>query len=191
MEADEISLPTTSTPDGTVTIVFTDIENSTHLNVSFGDKAWFEVLRAHNDLVAKTTREHGGTVVKNSGDGFMLAFSSSRRALNAAVAMQVRMLETFTDPGSPIKIRVGMHVGEVLNEADDIFGSAVNYAARVASSARGGEIVVSGLVHQLVESTGEYEFAEPREAVFKGIESPQIVYPLHWAVDHPSSNTTR
>lgn len=183
VDTEMLALPQSTAPDGTLTIVFTDIENSTQLNSTFGDRSWVEVLRTHNRSIAEVTGENGGTVVKNSGDGFMLAFPSARRAVSAAVSMQARITETFTDPGSPIKIRIGVHVGEVLNEADDYLGSAVNYAARVAASARGGGIVVSSLVHELLASTGEYAFAEPRAASFKGIENQQTVYPLLWTKD--------
>ena len=69
-------------------------------------------------------------------------------------------------------------MGELVREANDFFGHAVNYAARVASSARGGEIVVSSLVHDLLAQTGEFSFAEPREVELKGIDGPQVIYPL-------------
>jgi class 3 adenylate cyclase len=108
----------------------------------------------------------------------MLAFPSARRALEAAAAIQRRIADTFSDPGSPIRVRIGVHVGEVLREADDFFGHAVNYAARVAGSANGGEALVSSLVHDLVAPTGDFAFAEPRDVEFKGVDGAQRVYPL-------------
>ena len=66
-------LSASSAEDGTVTIAFTDIEDSMRLNAFLGDRRWLEVLRAHNDVVRNVTTEHGGTVVKGQGDGFMLA----------------------------------------------------------------------------------------------------------------------
>jgi class 3 adenylate cyclase len=168
----------TVAPDGTVTLVFTDIEGSTALNASFGDKAWLDVLHAHNRVVTSVTLEHGGTVVKGVGDGFLLAFTSARTALAASRAIQDRIAETFNDPGSPIRVRIGIHTGEATREADDFFGHAVNYAARVAGAATGGEVLVSSLTHDLVMATGEYGFDTPREAELKGIEGPQLLYPL-------------
>ena len=167
-----------SAADGTVTIAFTDIEDSTKLNALFGDRRWFEVLRAHSTVVEGITADHGGTVVKGQGDGFMLAFPSARKSLSCAGSIQRAMTETFRDPGSPIRIRIGVHVGETLQEADDFFGQAVNYAARVASAADGGEVVVSALVHALVAQTGEFRFGEARTVELKGIDGPQTVYPL-------------
>jgi adenylate cyclase len=167
-----------SAPDGTVTIAFTDIEDSLRLNAFLGDRRWLDVLRVHNEVVKRTTEDHGGTVVKNHGDGFMLAFASARRAVTCAQAIETAMAEAFRDPGSPIRVRIGLHVGETVHEGDDHFGHAVNYAARVASAAAGGEIVVSSLVHGLLAQTGEFEFVAAREVELKGIEGLQWVYPL-------------
>jgi len=171
-------LSSTSAPDGTVTIAFTDIEDSLRLNAFLGDRRWLDILRAHNEVVKHTTEEHGGTVVKSQGDGFMLAFASARRAVTCAQAIEAAVAETFRDPGSPIRVRIGLHVGETVHEADDHFGHAVNYAARVASAAAGGEIVVSSLVHGLLAQTGEFEFDDAREVELKGIEGLQKVYPV-------------
>jgi len=171
-------LSKSSAPDGTVTIAFTDIEDSLRLNALIGDRRWLDVLRAHNEVVKHTTEEHGGTVVKSQGDGFMLAFASARRAVTCAQAIEAAVAETFRDPGSPIRVRIGLHVGETVHEADDHFGHAVNYAARVASAAAGGEIVVSSLVYGLLAQTGEFEFEPAREVELKGVEGLQMVYPL-------------
>lgn len=171
-------LSASSASDGTVTIAFTDIEDSLRLNAFLGDRRWLDVLRAHNDVVKRTTEDHGGTVVKNQGDGFMLAFASARRAATCAQAIETAVTETFRDPGSPIRVRIGLHVGETVHEGDDHFGHAVNYAARVASAAVGGEIVVSSLVHGLLAQTGEFEFETAREVELKGIEGVQRLYPL-------------
>ncbi len=171
-------LSATSAPDGTVTIAFTDIEDSTRLNAYLGDQRWLEVLRAHNEVVRVVTAEFGGTVVKGQGDGFMLAFPSARRALTCAQAIEASIEERFRDPGSPIRVRIGLHVGETVREADDFFGHAVNYAARIASSAAGGEIVVSSLVHDLLAQTGEFQFGDARAVELKGIEGAQTVFPV-------------
>jgi class 3 adenylate cyclase len=171
-------LSASSAPDGTVTIAFTDIEDSLRLNAFLGDRKWLEVLRAHNEVITRVTAEHTGTVVKNQGDGFMLAFASARRALTCAQAIDRAIAETFKDPGSPIRVRIGLHVGETVREANDFFGHAVNYAARVAASARGGEIVVSSLVHDLLAQTGQFDFADAREVELKGVDGPQAVYAL-------------
>jgi class 3 adenylate cyclase len=171
-------LSASSAPDGTVTIAFTDIEDSLRLNAFLGDKRWLEVLRAHNEVIKRVTAEHSGTVVKSQGDGFMLAFPSARRGVTCAQAIDEAIAMRFQDPGSPVRVRIGLHVGETVREAEDFFGHAVNYAARVASSARGGEIVVSSLVHDLLAQTGEFDFEEARQVELKGIDGPQQIYRL-------------
>ena len=164
--------------DGTITLVFTDIEGSTALNGSFGDEAWIRVLRAHNAIVERQTKAHAGTVVQRVGDGYMLVFPAARRALRAALAIEAEIGATFDDPGSPIRVRVGVHTGEVIRDANEFFGQAVNYAARVAAAGVGGEILASNLVHELVSADRTFAFGPPREVEMKGIDGRQIVFPL-------------
>src|SRR4051812_46753113 len=178
VETDRPDVSAWAATDGTVTLAFTDIEGSTALNASFGDEGWIEVLRAHNDVVARQTAEHGGTVVQRIGDGFMLAFPAARRALRCAEAIERQIGTTFDDPGSPIRVRVGVHTGEVIRQADEFFGQAVNYAARVAAAAAGGEILASSLVHDLVASDQGFHFGDPREVELKGINGLQKLWPL-------------
>jgi adenylate cyclase len=175
-------LSSASASDGTVTIAFTDIEDSTRLNDFLGDQRWLEILRAHNDVVTGAATEHGGTIVKGQGDGFMLAFPSARRALRCADAIERAVTERFNDPGSMIRVRIGIHVGEAVREADDFFGHAVTYAARIANQATGGEVVVSSLVHDLLAPTGEFEFGGPRVVELKGISGAHQIFPLAPAV---------
>jgi class 3 adenylate cyclase len=170
----------TSAADGTVTLVFTDIEDSTKLNAFLGDQRWLDVLRAHNDVIGSATAAAGGTVVKNVGDGFMLAFPSARTGMRCAVEVQRQIAARFNDPGSPVRVRIGAHVGEAVRESDDFFGHAVNYAARITAAASGGEIVASSLIHGLLGATGEFTFEEPRTLELKGIDGDQVVYPVSW-----------
>ncbi len=178
VSASRPDLSGTSAPDGTVMIAFTDIEDSMRLNDLLGDQRWLEVLRAHNDVIRAVTTDHGGSVVKNQGDGFMLAFPSARGGVRCAHAIQGAIADRFSAPGSPIRVRIGLHVGETMREADDFFGHAVSYAARIASSAAGGEIVVSSLVRDLLAQTGEFEFGQPRVVELKGMHGTHRVYPV-------------
>ena len=178
VQSERPDLGSQAAADGTITVVFTDIVGSTELTNAFGDRAWREVLRVHNRIVEEATLAEGGTVVKGQGDGFMLTFSSARRALAASDVIQRRIGDAFNDPGTPIQVRIGMHTGELLREGADFFGGALNYAARVASSAGGNEIVVSSLVHDLVASSAEFSFAEPREVELKGFSGTHRVFPV-------------
>ena len=161
--------------DGTVTIIFTDIVDSTVLISRLGDHAWLDLLRMHNAVIIDATAANGGTVVETQGDGSMLAFASARRAVACARAIQRGINGAFADTSPPIRVRIGVHTGDALREADQFFGTAVHYAARVAGHALGGEVLVSNLVHDLVAGPG-IDFTESREVELKGIEGVHRLY---------------
>jgi class 3 adenylate cyclase len=163
-------------PDGTITILFTDIEGLTAMTERLGDRRAQDILRAHNAIVRRTLAAHGGFEVKSLGDGFMLAFQSARRALRCAIAIQ-RAFATRSPqhPGEPIRVRIGLHTGEPIKEADDFFGGAVILAARIAAEAEGGQILVSSLLRELTESTGEFTFGGIRALELKGLPGARQV----------------
>ena len=165
--------------DGTVTIVFTDIVDSTPTLSRLGDVAWVDVLRRHSAVIEEVTAAHGGTVVETHGDGAMLAFSSARRAVLCAQAIQHEIDRTFAGSSPPIRIRIGIHTGDAIREADHFFGTTVHYAARVAGHAAGGEVLVSSPVRELVaDSSPTVSFLEEREVELKGIAGRHRLYAL-------------
>ena len=165
--------------DGTVTIVFTDIVDSTVLNTRLGDHAWLDILRRHNAVISDATTAQGGTVVKTQGDGSMLAFSSARRAVACSRDIQHGIRRVFGESSPSIQVRIGIHTGDALHEADDFFGNTVNYAARVASQAAGGEVLVSHLVRELTAGTGPaIVFLDSREVELKGLDGSHRIYAL-------------
>ena len=168
-------------PDGTVTILFTDIDGSTAMTERLGDQRWLELLRAHNAIVREQVAAHDGFEVKSQGDGFMVAFQSARRALQCAVDVQ-RAFAAYNDahPDEPIRVRIGLHAGEVIREADDFFGKNVILAARIAGEARGGEVLVSSLLKELTESAGDIRFGEGREVELKGLSGLHRVLDVVW-----------
>lgn len=172
---DRPDLTNTLAADGTVTIVFTDIVDSTVLTTRLGDHAWLDALHRHNAVIEETAAAHGGTVVETQGDGSMLAFSSARRAVACAQAIQDELDRTFADASPPIRVRIGIHTGDALHEADHFYGTTVHFAARVASSALGGEILVSNLVRELVGGSG-VAFRDSREVELKGLEGSHRLF---------------
>ena len=169
-------------PDGTVTILFTDLEGSTAMIERLGDHRAQVLLRTHNALVREQVADHGGFEVKAQGDGFMLAFASARRALLCAIAVQ-RALAPYNagHPEEPMRVRIGLHTGEVIHESNDFFGKNVVLAARIANQARGGEILVSALVKELTESAAGVHFGGGRTVRLKGLAGPRTVYDVSWA----------
>lgn len=171
------SLRPAAAPDGTVTILFSDIEGSTELNDRLGDLRWVELLRVHHAIVREQIAAHGGFEVKVQGDGFMIAFPSARRALECAVAIQKAIGERLGDhPEGPIRVRIGLHTGEAVRDESDFYGKNVVVAARITDRARGGEILASSVVKQLTESAGDIRFEHEREVELEGLAGRQLVY---------------
>jgi adenylate cyclase len=165
VQREQPDLSSTLAADGTVTIVFTDIVDSTVMLGRLGDQAWLDVLRTHNAVIAAATTAHGGTVVETQGDGSMLAFSSARQGVTCATAIQ----RAFDDRSPQIRVRIGVHTGDALREAEHFFGTTVHYAARVASQARGDEVLVSSVVRELLSGSG-IDLIESREVELKGLD---------------------
>jgi class 3 adenylate cyclase len=171
------SLRPAAAPDGTVTILFSDIEGSTALNERLGDVRWLELLRAHNRIVRDQIRAFGGFEVKSQGDGFMVAFPSARRAIECARAVQESIARELGDhPDGPIRVRIGLHTGEAIREESDFYGKNVVMAARITDKARGGEILASAVVKQLTESAGDFAFENAREVELPGLSGTHAVY---------------
>jgi class 3 adenylate cyclase len=175
--AERPSLRPAAAPDGTVTILFSDIEGSTALNERLGDVRWLELLRAHHATVREQVKAFGGFEVKAQGDGFMIAFPSARRAIDCARAIQAAIARDLGDqPDGPIRVRIGLHTGEAIREESDFYGKNVVVAARITDQAEGGEILASAVVKELTESAGDVGFEEAREVELPGLAGTHAVY---------------
>ena len=168
-------------PDGTVSLMFSDMEGFTTMTERLGDLKAREVIRAHNRIVREQLAAHGGYEVELQGDGFLLAFQSGHQALRCSIALQ-RAFASYNaaHPEEPIRIRIGLHTGEALRDADKFFGKTVILAARIAAQANGGEILASALLKQLTESVGDVRFGDELEAELKGIAEPQRLVRVEW-----------
>ena len=169
---------------GTATIVFTDVVESTSLSQAMGDRAWSDLITTHFDTVQGIVVDQGGVVAKTIGDGGMYVFPSGVSALTAAIEIQ---RSTATSPGNGLRLRVGVHTGDVVRSQTDFLGLTVNKAARVAAAAQGGQILVSASTVDMINDT-ELDFDEPIVAELKGISGTHILRPLLW---QESSQTAR
>jgi len=167
-------------PEGSVTVLFTDVEGSTDLRTGRGDEAAQEIIHAHFDLVRRQVEQHSGHEVKTIGDSFMVAFASARRAVACAVAVQRAFAQRNETAEEPIRVRIGLHTGEAVKEAEDFYGKHVILASRIAAQAQGGEILVSSLLKELTESAGDIAFGERREVELKGLKGKQRVFEVEW-----------
>jgi len=164
---------------GIVAIMFTDIVDSSGWVTQLGDEAWAGVVSWHDGTVREIVEQHDGTVVKTLGDGTMTAFDSTRNAARSAIAIQKSVVSGGA--AAAIGVRIGLHVGEVLQSGDDYLGQAVHKAARIASAGGERQIMVSSALQALLEDSGEFEFGPPVEAEFKGFEGTHLIAPLEWS----------
>jgi adenylate cyclase len=165
--------------DGSLVLMFSDIEGSTALNERLGDDAWLELLRRHEGVVRREVRKHRGQVVKTHGDSFMVAFRQLPDALHCAVAMQRGLREAEMPEHARIRVRVGIHRGEVIRQGRDVYGLNVALTARVASQAGGGEILVSEDVVEQASAVDDIAFGTGRSVRLKGFSKPVRVHPVH------------
>jgi class 3 adenylate cyclase/pimeloyl-ACP methyl ester carboxylesterase len=160
---------------GLLTILFTDLVGSTALTQRLGDAAAQDVLRAHNTIVRERLREHGGTELKSMGDGFMASFPSASRALECAIAIQQAFAAYNDGRKDAILVRIGLNAGEPVAEDADLFGTAVQAAARIAARARPGQVLVADVVRQLAAGK-PFRFKHAGRFSLKGIRERQRLF---------------
>jgi class 3 adenylate cyclase len=180
-------------PDGTVAILFSDIEDSTVLTEKLGDEQWLEVLREHNTIFREQISRHEGYEVKSQGDGFMLAFPDPCEALDCAIGVQRAFAERERDGGGEsLRVRMGLHTGEVISEEGDYFGKNVILAARIAAQAVGGEILVSEQMREAASGGegGGLRFDDGRELELKGLAGSHRVFRAEWAESDAASSAS-
>jgi class 3 adenylate cyclase len=161
------------------TILFTDLEGSTSLTQRLGDARAMTMLRAHDEVVREALERHGGSEVKHTGDGVMAAFLSVANAIGCAVSIQRGLAEASERLAEPFRVRIGLAAGEPVTERDDLFGAAVQLAARLCSRAEPGTILVSRAVRDLAIGKG-FEFRKRRPLRLKGFEEPVSVFEVEW-----------
>ena len=144
------------------TVLFTDIVGSTERAARLGDHKWRTLLDIHDRMVRDQLRRFRGKEINTTGDGFMASFDGPARAIRCAQALG----EATAKVG--VELRVGLHTGECEVRGDDLGGLAVHIAARVAALAAPGEILVSGMVKDLVAGSG-IEFEDGGEHELKGV----------------------
>jgi pimeloyl-ACP methyl ester carboxylesterase len=130
------------------TVLFTDIVGSTDRAASLGDKAWRDLLQAHNTVVRSQLSRYRGVEVSTAGDGFLATFDGPARAINCAQEIG-RLVQEHG-----LEVRAGVHTGEVERVGNDVAGIAVHIGARIGALAQPGEVLVSGTVRDLVAGSG-------------------------------------
>ena len=177
-EAGRSRLPSTA-HQAPLTILFTDMEGSTSLTQRLGDAKAQDLLRTHNGIVRVALKAHDGSEIKHTGDGIMASFMSGSRALECAVSMQRAFAGHNESTEEPLRVRIGLNAGEPISEDEDLFGTAVQMAARICAQAAPGQILAPIVVRELAAGKG-FMFADRGEVMLRGFEDPVRLYELHW-----------
>ncbi|MET0773020.1 MAG: adenylate/guanylate cyclase domain-containing protein [Candidatus Limnocylindrales bacterium] len=157
---------------------FTDIVDSTRLSEAMGDEAWHAVLHRHDETVRRVVAEHGGEVVKHTGDGFFLAFGGADPAIEAMIDLQRRLAAHREREGFSPAVRIGIHLAEAARSGTDYIGSGVSLAARIGGAATGSEILVSRTT--LDGARRRFPDSDTRTLELKGISQPTEVVSIRW-----------
>lgn len=160
--------PAHDQPSTTLTVVFTDLEGFTSYTAQHGDEASLALLKEHHKTVGPVVRRWGGRVVKRLGDGLMLSFPEPGFAVRAAV-------ELVGSPPGDLRLRAGVHTGKATLIKGDVFGHAVNLAARVTDLAKGGQVLVT---QETVDNAGDLPgitLSRPARKKVKGVPDPVTV----------------
>jgi class 3 adenylate cyclase len=160
-------------------IMFTDLEGSTALTQKLGDAAAMDVLRRHDAIVREALERSGGTEVKHTGDGIMASFPSVSGSIEAAIAIQRGFAEAEAATEMPIGVRIGIAAGEPVTDRDDLFGAAVQLAARLSSRTSSRSILVSAAVRDLAAGKG-FRFGAIRSFRLKGFDDSVRACDVVW-----------
>jgi class 3 adenylate cyclase/tetratricopeptide (TPR) repeat protein len=161
----------TGPPAETLTVMMTDVEGSTALRRIRGDRLADEILGMHGAIVRVQLGSCGGQERQFLGDGFLLSFPSPVAAIRCAVGIQSALAEhNASDAQREVRVRIGIHVGEVSERDDQLYGQAVHVAARITAEAAGGQILVSDVVRQQAEPVGEWRFVDSGLFWLKGFD---------------------
>jgi adenylate cyclase len=166
-----------------LTILFTDLVESTRMAQSLGDDTAVKILGIHDHVVRAAIRGRGGREVKHTGDGIMAAFPSAAGGVQAAIDIMQGIADHNTETAEPeLQVRIGLNAGEPLASHGDLYGLAVSLAARLCDAADPSTILASEAVRVLCLGKGK-RFEDRGARTFKGIETPVAVCEVMWQQD--------
>jgi class 3 adenylate cyclase/tetratricopeptide (TPR) repeat protein len=160
-----------------LTVLITDMEGSTAFIDTRGDALAMDLIRVHEQLVREVVRRHAGREIKSMGDGFMIAFT--RAEAGVACALDIlhaldRHNESHSD--APIRVRMGINTGPVIEEGGDLYGTTVNAASRISAKARSGQVLVSEQVRADTADAGDWNFIDRGLFWLKGLRERWPLY---------------
>ena len=168
-------------PGGAVTFLFTDIEGSTRLVKALRDR-YAQVLADHQRLIRAAITEHDGHEVDTQGDAFFAAFASAKQAVLCALAIQLGLAAHPWPADGRVRVRIGIHTGHAVPAGGRYTGLAVHRAARIAATARGGQVLVSQATQSIIadeeEDDPEFTLADLGEQKLKDLDRPVRLFQL-------------
>lgn len=156
-------------------IMFTDMVGSTEMTAQLGDAMAVELLRAHDAIIRRSLEQHAGAEVKHLGDGIMASFDDVPASVACAMTIQDELATYNEESETPIRVRIGIHAGEPLEDSDDLFGSAVQMASRICDAAQSGTVLVSREVKDACAGA-DMAFALSGSENLKGFSDPVELY---------------
>ena len=163
-------------PQGTVTLLFTDVEGSTRLVHQLGD-TYAGVLADHRRLVREAVAAHGGYEVDSRGDEFFLAFPTAAAAVGAAVSLQQALAAHDWPPGSQVRVRIGLHTGRPALRDGAYFGMDVHRAARICQAGHGGQVLLSAATLEELDDAA-FPIEDLGEHELPGLPEPERIFQL-------------
>jgi adenylate cyclase len=163
---------------GIASVMFTDIVDSTALAAATGDRKWSRIVTDHVADITHAVEDAGGTLVKSLGDGTLSTFGSASGAMAAAKAIMHSAAARNSEPH--LRLRIGIHTGDVVEAKGDFLGSVVNKAARVAAAAHPDEIRVSDATRAMIGGQANFTFGDAISVPLKGLEGEHLIYRLDW-----------
>lgn len=158
-------------------IMFTDLKDSTLMTSKYGDNKAMHLLNIHNAITRNALRQNEGSEVKHTGDGIMASFMSADDAVNCAIEIQNGFKDhNLKNPDQELYVRIGLSAGEPIEDHGDLFGSAVQLAARLCNFARPAQIVVSELISD--QYKGPERFLDLGAVTLKGFDHANRVYKI-------------
>jgi adenylate cyclase len=169
----EATTPPAAAPgESTATVLFVDLAGFTPLTVTLGDQGVAEVLRLFASMVRALANEHGGRIIKQIGDAFMLVFDRAPDAVRFGLDLRGRAAEHTDCPG----LHLGAHYGPLLHREGDYFGNAVNLAARVTSASGHDQFLITSALHEGTAEVARAEFTELPPRTLKGLGEPVVLF---------------
>lgn len=170
-------------PPPSLAILFADISGSTRLYDTLGDKVALEKIDQCLTLLGKIAKRHGGDTIKTIGDEILCAFPTAAEAVKAAAAMQQELAEQVAIGNSTLHIRIGLHFGEVIREGGDVFGDAVNIAARMAGLAAADQIMTTRITADSLPPALRSSIRYLGQTTVKGKREDIQICEVIWKVD--------